>query len=230
MSQLSDIKSIKNNSSPEITNEKQGRDHTIQPGDVVNADPASARSQILQDYNELTKHYPYASIKFQKLGSVEYGLIRVIAVKKKIIDKTLARKEDFLDEYSRELFVVVPHGYRSRGCIVQGAKWLDLTKIPKSDIHLLPWGITLFDRYVKLGYNLCIGVQESFADLKNVILENVRTADHILTAYENFMRGDTNRIKLFGLKHGKEGSKEYSKFKKGGRYNARHQRSHRQKH
>ena len=60
----------------------------------------------------------------------------------------------------------------------------------------------------------CVGVNKSFQTLNNVILENVKTAEHMLIAYEQVQKGITPRAKLIGYAHGDEGEREYERDRK----------------
>ena len=60
-----------------------------------------------------------------------------------------------------------------------------------------------------LCYSLCVGLPESFPLMKNVILENVKTAENMLIAYERVMTGVSNTLELIAYSHGEHGSKEF---------------------
>ena len=60
----------------------------------------------------------------------------------------------------------------------------------------------------------CVGVNESFQTLNNVILENVKTAENMLIAYEQVQKGITLRARLIGYAHGNKGEKEYERDRK----------------
>ena len=49
--------------------------------------------------------------------------------------------------------------------------------------------------------------------MSNVILENVKTADHILTAYADYISGRTKTIVLAQYSHGERGINEYRRKK-----------------
>ena len=63
------------------------------------------------------------------------------------------------------------------------------------------------------GYKLCVGTPESFALMQNVILENVRTAEHMLIGYEHIMRGETKSLDIIAYDHGDAGRKQFKKNK-----------------
>ena len=67
---------------------------------------------------------------------------------------------------------------------------------------------------IKRKYLFCVGVPQSFIYLKNVILENVRTAESMMIAYESYQRGITNKVDLIAYSHGEEGKNEYSRNRK----------------
>ena len=47
--------------------------------------------------------------------------------------------------------------------------------------------------------------------MDNVILENIRTAEHLLIAYENYLCGNTKTVVVEEYSHGDQGIKEYAK-------------------
>lgn len=162
---------------------------------------------ILNDYEEMKNVYPYSYLTILPSVEARTATIKVIAVDRNIINLTSATEEDCTSDYSRELWVSIPENYNSVGCDIYGGKWIDIDKIPQSEQHVYE-----FDE--NRGYKFCVGVPDSFGDMKNVILENVRTADHILTAYADYISGRTNRIVLKQFSHGKRGIDEYKKSKK----------------
>lgn len=103
--------------------------------------------------------------------------------------------------------IAVDADYQEKGCLVYGGKWIDYSSIPSSQKHFngrLADGTLLF----------CVGVPQSFAKLSNVILENVKTADNMLTAYQLLQTGQTKTLNLISYKHGAKGCNEYDKDKK----------------
>lgn len=162
---------------------------------------------IRNDYEELKKVYPYCYLSILPSVEAKTATIKVIAVDQYIINLTGATEEDCINDYSKELWISIPTNYKSIGCHIFGGKWIDKDKIPQSEQHFYEFDI-------KRGYKLCVGVPDSFRDMKNVILENVKTADHILTAYADYLSGRTNRIVLRQFSHGERGINEYKKSKK----------------
>ncbi len=59
------------------------------------------------------------------------------------------------------------------------------------------------------GFHMCVGVPASFPRMKNVLLENVRTADNMLVAYKNAMINDSDTIELKAYSHGDKGEEEF---------------------
>ena len=106
-------------------------------------------------------------------------------------------------QYSKELHIIVPIDYQANGCVVYGGSWIDASKLQDDDIHLFREnGKPIKTQY---GYKLCIGTPESFAMMKNVILESVRTADNLLVAYERIMTGKARKLDLIAYAHGNAG-------------------------
>lgn len=63
-------------------------------------------------------------------------------------------------------------------------------------------------------YLFCVGVPQSFIHLKNVLLENVRTAESMMIAYESYQRGITKKVNLIAYSHGEKGKNEYNRNRK----------------
>ena len=165
-------------------------------------------TNVTTDFRELKEHYPFCSLFILPTASPRTAKIRVVAANKGLIEMTRAIESDFLGEYSRELTIEVPIYYRRSGCKVFGAKWLDLSKFEIKDLHFHD-GARLWPD----GYSLCVGLPESFPLMKNVILENVKTAENMLIAYERVMTGVSNTLELIAYSHGEHGSKEFQHYK-----------------
>ena len=103
--------------------------------------------------------------------------------------------------------IIVPFDYKKAGCKVYGGKWID-TKLVKEEYQH-------FNGKRKDGcYLFCVGVPESFLKMENVILENIRTAEKMLIAYELYQTGETRSLELNAYSHGTKGINEYAKDKK----------------
>ena len=63
------------------------------------------------------------------------------------------------------------------------------------------------------GYLMCVGLTESFPLMKNVILENVKTAENMLIAYERVMTGVSSKLELIAYSHGDAGKKQFRRNK-----------------
>lgn len=119
-----------------------------------------------------------------------------------------AVETDFTDEYSRELHIEIPVNYRENGCKVYGAGWIDPKKFENKDIHFYSRA-----RLQPDGFELCVGTPESFPMMKNVILENVKTAENMLIAYERVMTGASDHLDLIAYAHGENGRKQFQQNK-----------------
>ena len=100
----------------------------------------------------------------------------------------------------------MPYDYTRNGCNIYGASWIDLEKIPPKDHH--------FNGKENGKYLFCVGVPQSFIHLKNVLLENVRTAENMMIAYESYQREITKKVNLIAYSHGEKGENEYNRNRK----------------
>lgn len=168
------------------------------------------RSHLMRDFHALLSQYPFSTITFLPTVDPSPAKLKVIAVHKKLIDEVMGTLSDFTGDYSKELFIVVPFDYQNSGCDLYGASWIDLNRIETKDWHFLNKC-----RKTKHGYKLCVGVPESFHLMNNVLLENVKTAENMLIAYERIMRGEASVLEdLKTYSHGKAGISEFIKDKK----------------
>lgn len=163
--------------------------------------------KVLEDIQELITHYPYTSYTLFPTSQPTPVRIRTVAADNRIIQLTCATEQDFLGAFSKELEIIVPFDYSTSGCRVYGGKWIDEEKIPDSERHF-------YERNSKGLFLFCVGVPESFPRMKNVILENVRTASSMLIAYELFQTGQTEKLELLAYSHGNKGRREYKNEKK----------------
>lgn len=78
-----------------------------------------------------------------------------------------------------------------------------MKKIPFKDQH--------FNGKENGKFLFCVGVPQSFSILKNVVLENVRTAESMMIAYESYQRKITDKVELIAYSHGEEGKMSTTK-------------------
>lgn len=161
---------------------------------------------VKRDLVQLKKIYPFVRMICSPSSTPVPIQLSVTAVSKEVLETLQAREEDFLAEYSKALQVIIPFDYQQKGCEIYGAGWLNSEAIPQKDRHFYECKNGL--------YNFCLGVPTSFAQMKNVILENIKTADNMLVAYELFQKGINQSVNLIAYSHGKEGENEYAKDKK----------------
>lgn len=174
-------------------------------------------NSVRTDFHGLKAHYPFCSLIILPTAKPTLAEIRVVAVCKKLTDAVFGVESDFLGEYSRELHLYVPTNYKETGCTVYGAGWVKTDKLANEDIHFFHEGGMLIR--TQYGLKMCVGTPESFSMMKNVILENVRTAENMLIAYERVMRRDSNRVELIAYAHGDEGRIQFQKNRR--RYESR---------
>ena len=161
-------------------------------------------ADVLTDFRELKESYPFSYLTILPTVKPELASIRVVAANKALIEMTCSAESDFTNDYSKELHIEIPVNYRKNGCKVYGARWVDLKKLEDKDIHF-------YNRVESqpFGYELCIGTPESFQMMKNVILENVKTAENMLIAYERVMTGASDCLELISYAHGEKGRKQF---------------------
>ena len=176
---------------------------------IIDQLPKSYLEDVKADIEELKDHYKFVDLVSPPLAKPYLTYLKVIAVNTEFIERTCGLKEDFIGEYSKEIIVVVPLDYKKKGCYVYGAKWVDIEKIPKRHRHFFLKNTT------EDGYkHICVGVPASHANMRNPILEDVRTAEHILVGYELYMSGAEKNIDLIEYSHGDTGIKEYEQNEK----------------
>jgi hypothetical protein len=163
---------------------------------------------VRRDFKELHAQYPYSSYRVPLRPLPGIVTIRVVAASAALLQEVRGVEADFLGEYSKELFVDVPLDYKRFGCRVFGAGWIDASRVRDQECH--------FYNRSSRGYELCVGVFDSFPLMENVILECVRTADHMLVAYERLMRGESSSLELLAYSHGEKGRREFQQDE--GRY------------
>lgn len=169
---------------------------------TLNEEKLNYYDHVLVNIRELKTVYPFVKFSILPTRQPEPIHIQVIAANKSLIQVTHSDIQDFLGTFSKELEIIVPFDYEVNGCIVYGGRWINSSKLPSNYLH--------FHKRLEDGrYSFCVGVPDSFRKMKNVILENVRTADHMLSAYEFFQSGQTQSLELISYSHGDRGINEY---------------------
>lgn len=163
--------------------------------------------KVFHDFVELKATYPFSWLLIPPTVEPSLASVRVIAVNSIIIDAVDGRPEDFIGEYSKEIYIDLPMDYWNEGCKVYGCKWIDESKFALKDVHLFHSGNNWVEN--KYGYQMCVGTPDSFRNMNNVLLEAVRTADNTLVAYERVQCGLSDRVILNAYSHGNAGKEEY---------------------
>lgn len=166
---------------------------------------------VHNDYRGLLNVYPFSELSIYPTIIPQLAVLRVVAVNINFVERTGACRSDFITEFSKELYISIPLDYKESGCDVYGGEWIIPSKLNDSDMHFYKNDVCPLDSFN--GYKFCVGTPDSFKDMKNVILENVRTAENMLIAYERYMRGDSANLTLISYSHGDCGRKEYRKNK-----------------
>lgn len=160
-----------------------------------------------EDIHRTKEIYPFIEITSPPTVVPVPIQLKVVAVNAEFLETNRASREDFTGTFSRELEIIIPFNYREAGCKVYGGKWID-TKIIKSQYQHFN------DKREDGSYLFCVGVPESFPQMENVILENIRTAENMLIAYEMYQTGQTKTLELKAYSHGNKGIDEYRKDRK----------------
>ena len=168
--------------------------------------------KVKHDFEELKNRYPFSELILPPTAKPSQAKIMSIAVEKRLIDTINGKRDDFLGAYSKQIFLEIPLDYTQSGCIVYGGKWINVDSIKPQDIHLYRKNKHFHNS--AYGYELCVGIPESFSHMRNVILEAVRTADNLLVAYERVQTGESTDLILHAYSHGDTGRNEYAKDRK----------------
>ena len=163
--------------------------------------------RVFHDYAELKAAYPFSYLIIPPTMKPSLVSVRVIAATKEIIEALNGCPEDFTGDYSKEIHIDVPMDYWNNGCNVYGCKWFDSNKYELKDIHLFHSKNKLIEN--RFGYQMCVGTPDSFKNMKNVLLEAVKTANSILVAYERVQCGLSEHVFLNAYSHGDAGKEEY---------------------
>ena len=177
------------------------------------------KRNIQNDFEELVRSYPFSSIVFFSDISKYVACIISVAASVELIKAVNGKEKDFTGDYSKKIYLFIPCDYKVFGCQVYGYGWIDLNCITNADKHFFVDTVDIGRGIIKkqfqkflltpFGYRMCVGVPESFSRLKNVLLESIKTADNLLTAYEMIMRGLRNSLAVHSYSHGNLGRKEY---------------------
>lgn len=161
---------------------------------------------VVKDIEEAKKFYPFIHVTCLPTTIPREITLKVIVASAELIKITAGCETDFLGPYTKEVFVRIPYNYKYEGCIIEGAPWINTEKICPEDRH--------FYKGEYFGFRFCLGVPESFAKLENVLLENLKTVDNMMVAYERLLRGADCSLSLKAYSHGKGGIAEYRSDRK----------------
>lgn len=167
---------------------------------------------VLSDFREMKEQYPFCYLTILPTITPSEAEIRVVAANKGLIDSVGGVEEDYLGDYSKELFLHVPVDYKDNGCDVYGAGWVKTEKFANGDVHFFHKDGKLIRE--RQGFQICVGTPESFPLMTNVILENVRTAENMLIAYERVMIGESEKLEMIAYAHGDKGREQFKRNRK----------------
>ena len=167
---------------------------------------------VYADFRELKGRYPFCHLIIPPTIEPSPAEIRVVAACKELVNAVGGVESDFLNKYSKELHLCIPIDYQNRGCIVYGANWIETEKLENNDIHFFHNNGELIR--TKYGLQICVGIPDSFPMMKNVILENVRTAENMLIAYERLLTGQSDKLELIAYMHGERGRMQFQQNEK----------------
>lgn len=159
-----------------------------------------------QDIHQAKEIYPYIEVTVPPTVEPVPIHLRVIAVNVSFLESTHADREDFTGIFTRELDIIIPFDYKKNGCKVYGGKWIDTNLVSEEHRHF-------YSKRKDGCYLFCVGVPNSFPQMENVVLENIRTAERMLIAYQLYQTGKTKVLELNAYSHGNKGINEYIKDK-----------------
>lgn len=189
----------------------------------IEAITESTLSIIKRDYKETIQYYPFSQMVLVTPEEIHF---EVYAINKGEIEKLGLKKSRIAkEEYSKRLFLVVDNNYLKDGPTVYSMeKWKGLERIPEESKHFYDFKHLRFEGNKMVcsmpyfiegrGYQTCTSVAEANRDMKNPLLENIKSAEYLLKSYELFLRRINNEIVLRQYEHGDEGVKEYERERK----------------
>ena len=80
---------------------------------------------VNKDIDEASKYYPWIKEIYIPTVKPKSKVYEVIVVNKKFIEDSFSIEEDFINEYSKKVFVIVPNNYPNAHCLVYGGSWID---------------------------------------------------------------------------------------------------------
>ena len=180
-------------------------------------------SKIKRDFRELIQYYPFSQLAFVSDKEIHF---EVYAINKKEIKQFKLSKSIVENEkFSKRIYLVVNSDYCYEGPAVYSMeKWPQLDKIPYENKHFYNFknyfykNGFLYDYYPHFrkgrGFLTCTSVSKANKAMHNPLLENVKSAEMMLTSYELFLKGINDTIVLRQYKHGDEGVRQYDDEKR----------------
>ena len=159
--------------------------------------------KIQKDFTELRRKYPFTKVIQQNKYEIHYEVfaINIELLKKLDIDEDYLRDET----YHKRIYLIVKNDYLTNGPIVYSLEdWPNLDKIPENNMHFY------FNKLVNgRGYRTCSCVQIANRHMDNPLLENVKSTEMLLSAYELFLLGINDIVVLRQYSHGDKGVEEF---------------------
>lgn len=181
---------------------------------------ASTISKIKKDFRELKSYYPFSQMVFVSSNEIHFEIYAINNKEVKLLHLKRTKIEN--EKYSKRIYVVVSEDYLLVGPhIYSMERWNNLHLIPYECKHFYDYEkyeyiegkiVTTKPYYLQgRGYLTCTSVSKANKTMKNPLLENVKSAEMMLRAYELFIRGINDKIVLRQYSHGDQGIKEYEK-------------------
>lgn len=163
------------------------------------------QERVERDLFEVTNYYPFTSEIIIPTNNPKITKVyETYLLNKELINCFCITKDYCIQQYSSyRCIIVVPFDYIKNGCYIIIDNGIDVDRIPNNHFH--------FNHKFDDGIQFCAGVPESFCNLRNVILENCRTAENYLIQINLFLNKDIDEIRLIEYSHGAEGRREYDK-------------------
>lgn len=174
-------------------------------------------SKLKGDFSELRKEYPFSRMVYVKADLICFEVWTYSSTD--LAKFCLSFDEIKLVQNSRRAYLIAREDYVRSGALVYAfGGWDNLSRIEKKDQHFynpsIPEGIEygpLLNFIKNGGREVCVCVPSDVPTMDNPLLENVKTLDHMLAAYDQVIRGKSDRVVLHAYSHGLKGIEEYEK-------------------
>lgn len=176
-------------------------------------------ARLKKDFRAMRDEYPFSRMVWVRRDLIVF---ETWGYSRAYIEKFNRQFDDVVtEERSKRILLLVDNDYVRKGATPYALEgWSGLDMIDSSDRHFYdtqkpredcPPLMEFWERGAK---EICPCVPMAVLEMENPLLENVRTVDHLLSAYEQFLKGNTSRVVLREYSHNEEGEREYARERK----------------